>query len=205
MSWTWAWARLKPGVPTFARLLATASSCRCAASMPVTEMCWETSMVSLRSRGREVEWSRGREVEKSRSRSRLARDLSTRAERAQTSRRRAQRAQTSRRRAQRASRHLADLVDRSVQGLVLDLHQALVGLVGAHELHRLNHRLGHVHVRPLQEPLVELGAGGGLRQLAVWRAEHAVALLDQLLPGPEVDQQQPVLRDAVGEERAIGR
>src|SRR5919202_1906183 len=99
MSVTCACARLKAVVLTLARLLEIASSWRWAASMPVTEMCCETSTL----------------------------------------------------------RHLSDVVDRAGEGLVLGLEQVLVGLVGAHQVHRLDHRFGHVDVRAFQKALVQLG------------------------------------------------
>src|ERR687883_1955210 len=47
MSLVWAMARLKPVEPTLARLFETTSSWRWLASMPLTAMRCETSMLSL--------------------------------------------------------------------------------------------------------------------------------------------------------------
>src|SRR5918912_3217343 len=64
---------------------------------------------------------------------------------------------------------LADLVDGALERFVLHLEQLLVGLVGADEVHRGDHRLRHVDVRALQVALVQLCAVGRLRQRAVRR------------------------------------
>src|SRR5712691_11154941 len=110
----WATERLKPVELTLARLLDTTASCRWLASMPVTEMRCETSMV-LR---------------------------------------------------------LTYVVHGLLERGVLHLQQLLVRLVGAHQVHRRDHRLGHVHVRALQVALVQLYASRGLGQRAIGRGEH---------------------------------